>query len=889
MKYDWLLRIYPRPFRRRFGEDMRVTFSLASADARRAGRMHVLRLWIATVFEVVRFAAVEWRAVLRPRLPGRGASPGGHIPRTPSTLRRMSEATMTVMHDLRIAARSLGRRPSFTIAAVATLALGIGANTAVFSMVHGIMWRPLAYEHPDELVRVWPNSSMSLRGVRFLREHTTTLANIATVAGWAASLTGVETPTQLNIARTSANLFSLLGTPAAIGRTFRPDESDVGADPAVLLSNTLWRTHFGADSSLVGRLIMIDGAQHAVVGVMPESFEILDPNHQAWIPIIEDPDAWWYNSNVGNRLVARLAPGATVTAASQEFIGLIDAMRIEFDFADDYGSGAGVVGLKEDLVGRYRTTFFVLLGAVSFILLIAGSNLGSLLLAKATDRRREMALRAALGATRRRLAQVALTESVLLAVAGGLVGLVLAFGGVALLRNLVPPDTPRLDGVAVDGPVLLACAGFALGTALLFSLAPALGMTRLSLQRDVGGLRSSSQGGVASRRLRGGFVVFQVALAVMLVVGAGLMVQTLRRLTAVDPGFVFDRTLTLRMAPAGARYDTREEYRQFYVDLLARLEARPDVEAAGAIQHLPLSGWSWGTGAELEGQPTPPGARPHQVDYRIVTEGYFRSMGIPLLEGRSFLPADDAEALPVGIVNRTMARRLWDGASPLGKRLRQGQATETWVTIVGVVDDTRHYGLDTEPVPELYRPHRQSNMHQMMLAVRLTGDPALKARDIQAEVWAMEPDMPISDVMPLGDLVANSVGSPRMIMVLLSTFAIVALSLGAVGVYGVTAYSVSRRTNEIGVRMALGATNSSVLNSVLRQGMSQSVLGIAVGLVGAVLLTRFLSSFLFGISSTDPATFAGVALFISVISLSAIYLPARRASRVDPVQALRSE
>ncbi len=567
--YDRMLLVYPRAFRNRFARDMGETFAQADRQARSKGLVHLLRFWIATGYEVTVFAAAEWRDLVRARLRPSSRS-HGPLPPSSGASRNRKKLRPTLVHDLRYAVRALLRRPLFAIAAVSTLGLGIGANTAVFSVVHGIMWRPLSYEQPEELIAVWTNNTMSLREVQFLRENSATMAQLATIAGWTVALTGVDNPTQLSAARVSANVFALLGAPAALGRTFDPEEEYVGAAPVVVLSDAAWRVQFGADSSIIGRTLTIDGESHTVVGVMPESFEILDPSTQMWIPIIQDPEAWWWASNV-SQVVARLESAVTVGAANQEFKLLLDQMRDGFGFPDSYGDTATIVSFKERLVGAYRTTLFVLLGAVGFVLLIAGSNLGSLMLAKATDRRQEMAMRAALGATRWRLIQFVLAESVLLSFAGGILGLVLAFGGVALLRTLVPADTPRLAAVAVDGPVLLSCAVFALGTGLLFTIVPALGITRVDLQRDLGASRRILQGDVSQTRMRQSFVTLQVALAVMLVVGAGLMIQTTRRLAMVNPGFAADQVLTLRLAPAGAGYDTPEEYRRFYVDLLDRI------------------------------------------------------------------------------------------------------------------------------------------------------------------------------------------------------------------------------------------------------------------------------------------------------------------------------
>jgi putative ABC transport system permease protein len=532
--------------------------------------------------------------------------------------------------------------------------------------------------------------------------------------------------------------------------------------------------------------------------------------------------------------------------------------------------------------------FMVLLGAVGFILLIAGANLSNLMLTKAMDRRQEMAMRTALGATRARLLQVVLTESALLSFSGALVGLALAVGGVMAIKQLVPAATPRAMAIAVDGPVLLACLAFALVTGLLFSVAPAAVMTRLNLQREVGGVRGDASARRSSNRVRQGFVIIQVALAVMLVVGAGVMIRSIAELAAVRPGFDYERVLSLRLFPVGPSYDTPVEYRRFYVDLIERVEAIPGVESAGAVQHLPLSGAGWGTPVEVEGQPLPDGQSRPISGWRIVSGHYFESLGIRLLEGRVFSDEDETSGHPVAVVNESFARRFWPGESPIGNRFRHGRDSETWVTVVGVVDDVFHFSLDQTPDLELYRPHAQSTMPALMLAVRTTGDPAALTRRIASEVWSLDPNVPISRVAPLADVVAASYGNSRLVMTLLTVFAAVALSLGAIGVYGVTSFAVSRRTNEIGVRMALGASDGRVRIEVLRLGLSNALAGTVLGLAGAWALSRFLEGLLFEVSATDPVTFTAVTAVIMVVAGLASYLPARKATMIDPAEALRA-
>jgi predicted permease len=879
--YRLALLLYPGEFRQRFGGEMEATFAAAYRTARSRRKSSVARLWVETLVQILAFAAVEWIEPVRRRFRRHA------VVQHARSRSKTSEPLMSLVHDLKIGVRTLSHRPSFTLAAVLTLGLGVGVNTAVFSVVHGIMWRQLAYDRPEELVVLWPNRSFSTREVVFLREHTTMLDGIATVAGWSVALTDVEQPTQLSGARTSANVFRLLGVAPILGRTFVDDDVAVGSAPVAMLSHTLWTTRFGADSSLIGGTLTVDGLTHQVVGVMPPSFEILGPNTELWIPLIEDPNRWEYLGNV-SQAFGRLASGVTLGAAEGEFHQLVDRMRETLGYPEDFGPGASLEGLKERLVGGYRMMFLVLLGAVGFILLIAGSNLSSLLLAKAVHRRREMAMRAALGATRRRLIQVVLTESGLLSAAGGLVGLALAFVCVVLLKVLVPESTPRAASIAVDLPVLFACFAFALSTGLIFSVAPAATMTRLNLQRDVGGARTAGQSGSSSHRLRQGFVVLQVALAVMLVVGAGLMIRSMRELATVQPGFEYDDVLTLRLFPVGSRYDTAVEYRRFYLDLFERLEAIPGVEAVGAVQHLPLSGTAWGTPVEIEGRPVPDGQSRPIVGWRIVTGRYFESMGIRVLEGRTFARTDESSSTPVAVVNRTFAQRFWREESALGRRFKHGRTSDTWVTVVGVVDDVLHFELGEDPIPELYRPQLQSTMPAMMLAVHTSGSPERLARQVQSVVWAFDPNVPISEVVPMAELVSGSYGDSRLVMTLLTVFAAVALSLGAVGVYGVTSYAVSQRINEIGLRMALGASDRRVRGEVLRLGVTNALVGTALGLAGALGLARFLKGFVFGVSATDPATFVAVAACIAFVALAASYVPARRATKIDPAAALRS-
>ncbi len=788
------------------------------------------------------------------------------------------------LRDLAYAFRGLRNRPGFTLAAVGTLALGVGANTAVFSVVNGIMLRPLSYDRPNELVAVWPNRFGSFRERNFLREHSTTLGKVASYAPWDVALTDVSQPTQLKAARTSANVFQTLGVDAAIGRTFAGEDDAPGASPVVVLSHRLWASSFGGDSSVVGGSIRIDGELHTVLGVMPKGFEGIRSGTQVWIPLPDDLDAWYYAGHV-SLLFARLAPGATVAEADLEFTQLVARMRDAFALDDGYGDGASISGLKESIVGGFRVLLYVLLGAVGLILLVAGANLANLLLARARSRTREMSMRTALGATRARLVRQLIVESAVLSVLGALAGFALAYGGVNLLTSTLPAGTPRLASVVVDRSVLLACLGFAALVGLGFSLTPAMALARSGGPTATLGLGSS--GRVTSRRRSARILVAsQLAFAVMLVVGAGLMIRTVWHLSKVDPGFDYQNVLTMRVHPAGERYRDPEAMHEFYRESAERIRAVPGVESVGAIQHLPLSGTAWQNDVEIEGFVSDPGAPPPRVGYRIASPGYFRAMRIPVLEGRTFATEDDLSREDVLVVNEAFVDEYWPGQSAIGRSVRR-LSDSTSGTVIGVVGNVQHRSLVSDPVPELYFAHRQMVMSAMMVAVRTTTNPVTVARAVQASIWGLDANVPISRVVPMEVLVHDSVGNRRLLATLLLVFAGVALALGGVGVYGVTTFEVNRRTNEIGIRMALGASRGDVRLGVFRDAMTVVIVGILVGLAGAAALSRFLDNFVFGVATDDLGTFVTVSMVMALVAAGAIYLPARRATLIDPVQALR--
>ncbi|HKP28315.1 MAG TPA: ABC transporter permease [Gemmatimonadales bacterium] len=781
--------------------------------------------------------------------------------------------------DLAYAARGLRRRPGFTFAVLATLALGIGANTAVFSVAEGVALRPLAFEDPARLVAVWPDRVMTQFERNAIVEQTRTLAQVAGYASWNMAFTGVEEPTQLRAARTSANLFEVLGARAALGRTYHSGEDAVGADPVAVLSDALWKERFHGDSTVVGRSMDLDGLRHTIIGVMPATFEVARFGTQVWVPLPDNPEAWYYRSNI-SLLIGRLAPTVTPEAASADFTRVIGVVRQQLGYTESFGEKAALVDFRTYVLGDYRILLLVLLGAVSGILLLAGANLANLLLGRADSRRPELSMRLALGARRSRLVRQLLTEGLALSLIGSGLGLLLAVALLGVFRAIAPPDTPRIAEVGINPVVLAVCAASSVVMALVFGLAQAVG----GLPR-ADGMRPGLSGGTRVTARAGGFlVVLETALAVTLIIGAGPMIRTIGRLALVDPGFDPRNVLTLRVQPVAkpAQVDA------FYQAAFERIAALPGVVTVGAVQHLPMSGIRWDIPVDVEGRPTEPGKALPTVGFRLIGGDYLGAVGIPLKAGRAFDARDTRGGMPVAIVNEAMAERYWPGESPVGRRLHAGRDS-TWTTVVGVVGDVRHSSLTETPEPEMYTPTTQAGMPALMVAVRTSVPPASLAKAVQAAVWEVDPGVPVARVMPYDDILRDSVGDKRLLTLVLGVFAVVALVVGAIGVFGVVSFAVSRRTREIGIRMALGATRGTVRGAVFGRGMTLVVGGIALGVVAALGLTRFLRSFLFEVGTTDPVTFVGVASLLALVASAAIAGPAVRATRVDPVRVLRDE
>ncbi len=790
----------------------------------------------------------------------------------------------SIAADVRYAVRTLSRSRGFACAALVTMALGIGANTAVFAVVNGVLFRPLPLDDPDAVVAVDSRRFYGGREVAFLRVNAASLAAVGWLSpGWGYALGGGAEPTQIQAGRTSANILDVLGARPALGRAFLPGEDMPGREDVVILGHALWVQQFGSDPDVIGRRITLSGIPHEVVGVLPPDFGVLGtPAHDVWMPLPMDPSLWYYSGGA-LQIVGRLAEGFTLAQADAEAAALAGAMRAEFGETEDYAAEFGIVTLAALVVGDSRSTFLLLLGAGAFILLIAGANLGGLLLARTTGRSAEVTVRLSLGASRGRLIRQLVTESAVLSIVGGALGLVVAFVGVSVIVRLLPPTTPRLHEIAVDHTVLLACLGASIVTGLVFGLAPAVAASRTTLQRV---LRETSGGSGTSggaQRMRRAMVVAQIALAMVLLVGAGLMIRTLHNLGSVDPGFRTDGVLTMKLQTPGLDGVT-----QIYDDVRERVRALPAVRSVGTTLHFPIKESSWTARIEIEGVQTPPGSALPTATWRSVDEGFFAALAIPLVDGRVFDDRDGESTEQVVVVNQSLARLLFGSQPVVGQRIRPllGEPDQL-STIVGVVGDVRTQALRTAGGPILYRPAAQRPVAARTLVVHTELDPNTLLGPIREAVWSVDPGIPISDVATVDQVLYRSIARPRVVAVLLGTFAGLGLVLGAVGVYGVIAYSVGRRTREIGVRMALGAEHGSVLGLVLRQGMALAAIGVVIGIAGAVLMGRFLASMVYGVPTTDVTTFAVLSFGLFMVAALATYLPARRAARIDPVEALR--
>jgi putative ABC transport system permease protein len=816
-----------------------------------------------------------------------------------------------LVKDAHYGARNLLRTPGFTAVAVIALALGIGANTAIFSVVNTVLLRPLAYKDPGRLVTILHNGTGPVATANYIdwRDQSHSFEAMAAADYWSPNISGGDTSgnsraEHLYGLKVTQNLLPMLGVEPLLGRLFVTGEDQQGADHEAILSYRLWQRRFNRDRGVLGKLITLNGEAYTVVGVMPASFKFAPfwaTHAEIWVP---DAFGQSIHERGGNhlRVFARLKPGITLAQARADMATVTGRLEQQYPATN---RNVVVRPLKENVVGNIRTPLLLLLGAVGFVLLIACANVAHMLLARTSDRQKEIAVRVALGAGKARVMAQFLTENLLLAAIGGSAGLLLALAGGKALVALSPESIPRVEMVGIDMHVVIFLMCVTVLAALAFGLTPAMHAAagNLSDALKEGGRGDSD--GVGRNRLRSFLMASEFALAFMLLIGAGLMVRSFYALQSIDPGFNPNNVLSMVVSVAGTKEEEANRRVVFYRDLLQKVRALPGVNAAGAINHLPLAGDLWDRSFEIEGRPQPrPGESPDAV-YRIVMPGYFHTMRLPLRSGRIITDHDDARAPGVVILNERAAHEYWPGESPIGKRITitgGSNSRPDWLTVIGVVADARQYDWAADPYPEMYLAALQTpeflgagtdpigpHMSYITLVVRADGNPDDLASAVRQTVWSFDPNLAISQVLTMDQAVADATAQPRFEVMLLGLFGAVALILAAVGIYGVMNYSVSRRTREIGIRISLGASRGDVLRMVIRQAMVQAAIGTVAGIAGAVLLSKVMTKMLYGVQPTDPITFGGVTVILGLAAFIATGVPARKAAQIEPMTALRSE
>jgi len=807
----------------------------------------------------------------------------------------------TLWQDIRFGFRQLLRKPGFTLIAVLSLALGIGANTAIFSLVDAVLLRPLPFGDPDRLVMVWedaaklgfPRNTPAPANYVDWKAQNTVFEDMAALNWGNYALTDEGEPEKVESQNVTANFFPLLGVKPFLGRVFTEEEDKPGANRVALISYGLWQRRFGGDPALVGKEILLDGRKHSVLGVMPPGFQFMSKETGLWLPAAFTPQELANRGGHYLTVLARLKTGVTVAQARADIASVTQRINQANPQSNGFEVGSVVISLREQLAGDVRPALIVLVVAVGFVLLIACANIANLLLARGAARYREIAVRTALGAGRRRIVRQLLTESVLLAVAGGVTGLLFAWLSFSFLKQIIPDSMALNAGVRIDAKIFGFTMLLSLLTGIIFGLVPAMQAAKVDLNEALKQSGGRTGTGVGHRRLRGALVVTEIALALVLLVGAGLLIQTFLRLRALDLGLNPENVLTLRTSLPRSKYSELPKRAAFYKQVLERVRALPGVVAAGYSSAVPLT-WKGGTTSfTIEGQEPKPG---QDANNRQVTAGYMESLGIKLRQGRFFDEHDDAQAQPVSIINETMARQYWSSSeNALGKRFRmfQGDSSMPWITVVGIIGDVKEMGLEANAKPETFFPYQQ--LPQMLwnmprdLTIRTTGDPLSVVAAVRQAIWSVDPAQPVSNVRTMEEILSEEVAQRRIGMTLLASFAALALLLASLGIYGVLSYSVTQRTQEIGIRMALGAGRRDVLQQVMGDGLRLAAAGVAIGLGVSFALTRLMAGLLFGVSASDPRTLAGVTLLLITIALLACYIPARRAAKVDPMIALRYE
>ena len=804
--------------------------------------------------------------------------------------------------DLRYSVRMLLKSPGFTTVAVLSIALGVGANTAVFSVINAVLLKSLPYNEPQNLMLLWGTgntgvalenrSQVSATDVADFRSQSTSFEDVATYAGWNPIMTGNGPAERLPGIQVGDGFFKVMkGTPI-LGRVFTPEEQQDGKDFVIVLGYGLWQRRFGGDPEIVGKKVLLSSRPYVIVGVMGPEFRALPstlvlPEGQFYRPVAEGYDDSKRDER-HLRAIARLKPGVTIGQAQTEMTMLAQRLEQAHPLTNK-GRGVHVASITEDTIGGASRALWMIFGAVGFVLLVACANVANLLLARSTARQKEMTIRSAIGAARSQLIKQLLTESLVLAFLGGGLGLLIAFWGTGLIERIGSKINPMFNGFRIDLRCLAFTFGVSILTGLIFGLAPALQMSRPNLSESLKESGRSSSGSAKSNRLRGVLVITEVAMTLVLLIAAGLLVRTVLRLNQVDKGFNSRNVLTMNIGLPSLKYPKPENVIAFYKQASERISAIPGVKAAGVTSVLPLSDNFDGRGLEVEDHPTPPGEA-YNVDLYVVTPGYLRAMEIPLQKGRAISEQDTAEAMKVALINRSTADQFWVNQDPIGKRIRLvGDEKNRWRTIVGIVNDVSQYALDKKPPMQIYLPHEQFPTSFNTIVVKTANNPEEMTAAVRGAILSVDNEQAVYNVATLQELQFNSILMRSFFMLLLIIFASLALALAVIGIYGVMSYTVTQRTQEIGIRMALGAGAGDVLALVLRNGMILTAAGMVAGLAGAFVLTRLLEALLFGVAPTDVTTFTAVSVTLLAAAFVACWIPARRATKVDPLVALRYE